>query len=152
MLLGRQLGFHTADLVLWICLLPRMITRHEINATNSFCHLFGSRPYCGNGHAPYPHCLATNNWCIAFLNGGEGWHNNHHAFAVSARHGLLWWEFDWCWMLLRLLAEIVLVYEMVEVCEEVRHAKREPSVMKHYEKKYTIRYKREYDEEKLKGQ
>jgi stearoyl-CoA desaturase (delta-9 desaturase) len=35
-----------------------------------------------------------NNWWVALLTGGEGWHNNHHAHPVSARHGLTWYEFD----------------------------------------------------------
>ena len=37
---------------------------------------------------------STNNWWVALLSFGEGWHNNHHAFQRSARHGLKWWEFD----------------------------------------------------------
>eukprot|EP01034_Spumella_vulgaris_P037314 gene37314-46044_t len=143
MLLAQPLGFHTADLLLWICLLPRLATKHEINATNSFCHLFGTRPYCGNGHAPYPHCLATNNWYIALLNGGEGWHNNHHAFAVSARHGLLWWEFDWCWLMIRMFAELGLIWDVVEVCDEIRLAKRDPKVAVDFKQKYTIKYPRD---------
>ena len=37
---------------------------------------------------------SRNNWWVAILTGGEGWHNNHHAHPVSARHGLAWYEFD----------------------------------------------------------
>jgi stearoyl-CoA desaturase (delta-9 desaturase) len=37
---------------------------------------------------------SRNNWWVALLSGGEGWHNNHHAHPVSARHGLAWYEFD----------------------------------------------------------
>ena len=37
---------------------------------------------------------SRNNWWVALLTGGEGWHNNHHAHPVSARHGLAWYEFD----------------------------------------------------------
>jgi stearoyl-CoA desaturase (delta-9 desaturase) len=35
---------------------------------------------------------------------GEGWHNNHHAFPASARHGLKWWQFDASWIVIRTLA------------------------------------------------
>ena len=37
---------------------------------------------------------SRNSWWVALLTGGEGWHNNHHAHPVSARHGLVWYEFD----------------------------------------------------------
>jgi stearoyl-CoA desaturase (delta-9 desaturase) len=37
---------------------------------------------------------SRNSWWVALLTGGEGWHNNHHAHPVSARHGLTWYEFD----------------------------------------------------------
>ncbi len=41
---------------------------------------------------------SRNNWWVALLTGGEGWHNNHHAFPASARHGLRWFEFDSTWL------------------------------------------------------
>ncbi|CAH9070262.1 unnamed protein product, partial [Cuscuta epithymum] len=50
--------------------------------------------------------LSRNNWFVALLAFGEGWHNNHHAFEHSARHGLEWWQLDtsWCtiWTLQKL--------------------------------------------------
>ncbi|KAG8379824.1 hypothetical protein BUALT_Bualt07G0129600 [Buddleja alternifolia] len=42
-------------------------------------------------------------WWVALLAFGEGWHNNHHAFEYSARHGLEWWQFDMTWIVIRLL-------------------------------------------------
>ena len=143
MLIAIPLGFHVADLLLWICLVPRLFSMHIISTTNSFSHVYGDRPYCGNGRAPYADCMATNNVWVALVGGGEGWHNNHHAFALSSRHGMLWYEFDWCWLLLRLLAELGLVWDMIEVADEVRLAKRDPSVMMQFENKYIVRYKRE---------
>jgi hypothetical protein len=44
-----------------------------------------------------------NNWRIALLTYGEGWHYNHHAFQTSARHGLRWWEVDMTYMAIRVL-------------------------------------------------
>ena len=41
---------------------------------------------------------------VALVTGGEGWHNNHHAFPWSARHGLRWFEFDFTWLTIRFLA------------------------------------------------
>ncbi len=46
---------------------------------------------------------STNNWLVALLTGGEGWHNNHHAHPVSARHGMAWYEVDFNYMGIRLL-------------------------------------------------
>ena len=47
---------------------------------------------------------STNCWWVALISWGEGWHNNHHAFPFSARHGLRWFEFDMTWWHVRLLA------------------------------------------------
>lgn len=44
--------------------------------------------------------LSRNNWWVAALAFGEGWHNNHHAFEWSARHGLKWWQLDPTWMVI----------------------------------------------------
>ena len=44
--------------------------------------------------------LSRNNWWVAALAFGEGWHNNHHAFEFSARHGLKWWQLDPTWMVI----------------------------------------------------
>jgi fatty-acid desaturase len=48
--------------------------------------------------------LSTNNWFVALLTFGEGWHNNHHAFPSSARHGLRWFEFDPTYWVIKALA------------------------------------------------
>jgi sn-1 stearoyl-lipid 9-desaturase len=47
-------------------------------------------------------------WWVALLSFGEGWHNNHHAFPRSARHGLRWWEIDVTYLLIRLLGFVAL--------------------------------------------
>jgi len=61
---------------------------------NSVCHLWGKQTY-NTGD------LSMNNWWVGLLAWGEGWHNNHHAFEFSARHGLEWWQFDMTWMLIK---------------------------------------------------
>ena len=48
---------------------------------------------------------STNNWWVALLTFGEGWHNNHHAHPTSARHGLAWYEVDFNWMGIRSLGD-----------------------------------------------
>ena len=54
---------------------------------NSASHVWGYRSHPTRDHS-------TNLWWVALLTYGEGWHNNHHAFQTSARHGLRWWEID----------------------------------------------------------
>ncbi|KAF3506987.1 hypothetical protein F2Q69_00003535 [Brassica cretica] len=43
---------------------------------------------------------------VAAITFGEGWHNNHHAFEFSVRHGLEWWQLDFTWYLIKFLEAI----------------------------------------------
>jgi stearoyl-CoA desaturase (delta-9 desaturase) len=70
---------------------------HATWLVNSATHLWGYRSYATRDRS-------TNLWWVALLTLGEGWHNNHHAFPRSARHGLRWWELDLTYGLIRLLA------------------------------------------------
>ncbi len=63
---------------------------------NSATHKFGYQSHESGDRS-------TNCWWVAILVFGEGWHNNHHAFQYSARHGLEWWEIDLTWMTIQLL-------------------------------------------------
>jgi stearoyl-CoA desaturase (delta-9 desaturase) len=54
---------------------------------NSVTHLWGTRRFSTSDDS-------RNNFWVALVTGGEGWHNNHHAYPVSARHGLAWYEID----------------------------------------------------------
>ncbi|MDB9445200.1 acyl-CoA desaturase [Anabaena sp. CS-542/02] len=63
---------------------------------NSATHKFGYRSHDSGDRS-------TNCWWVAVLVFGEGWHNNHHAYQYSARHGLEWWEIDLTWMTIQLL-------------------------------------------------
>ena len=60
---------------------------------------------------------------MALLTFGEGWHNNHHAHPVSARHGLAWYEFDISWITLKLFRALGIVWD-VKVGENPRDAGR----------------------------
>ncbi|HEX8325787.1 MAG TPA: fatty acid desaturase [Tepidisphaeraceae bacterium] len=63
------------------------LVHHVTWSINSVCHLWGSRDY-------ESHDESRNNFVFGVLALGEGWHNNHHAFPTSARHGLKWWQVD----------------------------------------------------------
>lgn len=88
---GALLGF------LWGGLVRIFLGHHVTWSINSVCHLWGSRPFDGNDHS-------RNNLIFGVLGFGEGWHNNHHAFPSSARHGLRWWQLDVSYLVIRALA------------------------------------------------
>jgi stearoyl-CoA desaturase (delta-9 desaturase) len=77
--------------------LVRVFLGHHVTwSVNSVCHLWGSRPYKSNDES-------RNNAVVGVLALGEGWHNNHHAFPSSARHGLRWWQIDISYYVIRLM-------------------------------------------------
>jgi stearoyl-CoA desaturase (delta-9 desaturase) len=82
---------------------------HATWLVNSATHMWGERRFATRDDS-------RNNWWVAILTFGEGWHNNHHAHPASARHGLAWWEFDLTWLQIRLL-------EKLGVAKNVRVAK-----------------------------
>ncbi|KAM0034849.1 putative acyl-CoA desaturase [Helianthus debilis subsp. tardiflorus] len=69
---------------------------HVTFLVNSACHIWGNQAWNTSD-------LSKNNWWVALITFGEGWHNNHHAFEYSARHGLEWWQIDFCWYMIRFL-------------------------------------------------
>ncbi|KAL7612946.1 hypothetical protein Lser_V15G06544 [Lactuca serriola] len=75
----------------------RAVVIHHFAALASYVsHKWGERPWNTSD-------TSTNKWWVAVLTLGEGWHNNHHAFPRSARHGLEWWQFDPTWVLIKFL-------------------------------------------------
>lgn len=74
-------------LFLWGICLRVTLGLHATWLINSATHLHGGRRFKTRDES-------RNSWWVALLTGGEGWHNNHHANPVSARHGIAWYEFD----------------------------------------------------------
>ncbi len=91
--MGVLLGF------LWGGLVRVLLVHHATWSINSVCHLWGSRPYKSNDES-------RNNPVFGILALGEGWHNNHHAFPTSARHGLAWWQLDLSYLVILGLSRI----------------------------------------------
>lgn len=82
--------------VVWGIFVRMVVVFHCTWFVNSATHKFGYRTYESDD-------CSTNCWWVALVTYGEGWHNNHHAFQYSARHGLQWWEIDLTWMTIQLL-------------------------------------------------
>lgn len=93
------------------------VTHHITWSINSICHYFGSRTYDAGDHS-------TNNPICGVLGLGEGWHNNHHAFPNSARHGLEWWQFDLSWIVIRSLKALGMVWNIKLPTRRLMDAKR----------------------------
>lgn len=86
-------------MVIWGVFARVVVGWHTTWFVNSLSHIFGKRPFETNDDS-------TNNWFVAILTFGEGWHNNHHAFPTSARHGLKWYQFDMNWIAIRILEKL----------------------------------------------
>src|SRR5207248_3886340 len=84
---------------------------------NSFAHVFGRRRYDTND-------TGRSSLAVALLTSGEGWHNNHHRFPLSARQGFWWWEIDVTYGVLRALARLGLVRDLRQPTAAARAARR----------------------------
>ena len=81
---------------IWGTLVRIFLLHHVTWSINSICHFFGKQPFRSDDES-------RNNWPLSVLSFGESWHNNHHAFPTSARHGLLRWQLDPGWRVIRTL-------------------------------------------------
>jgi stearoyl-CoA desaturase (delta-9 desaturase) len=82
--------------VVWGIFARLTFSYHSTWFVNSAAHMLGYRTYQTTDQS-------TNCWWVALISFGEGWHNNHHAFPFSARHGLRWFEIDMTWWHVKLL-------------------------------------------------
>ena len=94
---GLFWGFFLSTTVLW----------HSTYTINSLSHVFGKRRFATDD-------TSKNNWMLALLTFGEGWHNNHHNYMASCRQGFRWWEIDITYYALRGLAALGLVWDLRE--------------------------------------
>lgn len=100
-------GTSGLQFVAWGFFVSTLLVYHVTFSINSLMHLFGSRRYATAD-------TSRNNPVLAILSFGEGWHNNHHRYPVSARQGFRWWEIDITYYVLRLLGAVGLVWEIRE--------------------------------------
>jgi stearoyl-CoA desaturase (delta-9 desaturase) len=91
--------------LVWGVFVRTTLLLHTTWLVNSATHLWGYRSHATRDRS-------TNLWWVALLTMGEGWHNNHHAFPRSARHGLRWWEIDVTYWLIRLLGWVGLARQI----------------------------------------
>ena len=90
LLLGRYfpgLGTSGWQMLVWGFFVSTVLLYHGTFTVNSVAHLFGSRRFETADNS-------RNNFLVALITLGEGWHNNHHHYPSSERQGLYWWEID----------------------------------------------------------
>jgi stearoyl-CoA desaturase (delta-9 desaturase) len=105
--------------LVWGFLVSTILCYHATFTVNSLCHLFGRRRYATGDES-------RNNLFVALLTLGEGWHNNHHHYQVSARQGFFWWEVDITYYVLRALAAVGLIWDLHGVPDHIRRAEPQP--------------------------
>jgi stearoyl-CoA desaturase (Delta-9 desaturase) len=92
---GLAVGFCCSTVAVW----------HATFSINSLAHVLGRQRYVTGDQS-------RNNWLLALLTMGEGWHNNHHAYQASVRQGFFWWEYDLTYYTLRALSWLGLVWDL----------------------------------------
>jgi fatty-acid desaturase len=106
---GVQFGL---SLLVWGVFVRTVAVWHITWSVNSATHLWGYRNYETDENS-------RNNWLVALISNGEGWHNNHHADQRSAAHGHRWWEFDVTYLTIWLLEKVGLVTDVVRPNQHV---------------------------------
>ena len=112
-----QLGTNGPQMLIWGFFISSVLLLHGTLTINSLDHMFGSRRY----DTPD---TSRNNPILALITLGEGWHNNHHHYAVSACQGFYWWEIDITYYILVVLSWMGIVQELRSVPERVRNNNR----------------------------
>ena len=110
------LGTSGPQLLIWGFFVSTVVLFHVTVTINSLAHRWGSRRYATSDDS-------RNNWLLALLTFGEGWHNNHHHFPGSARQGVKWWEVDLTYYALRLMSWLGLVWDLKAMPPSMRSAR-----------------------------
>ena len=108
-----QLGVTGGQLLIWGFFISTVVLYHATFSINSLAHAFGRRRYETRDDS-------RNNFWLALITLGEGWHNNHHHYPASARQGFFWWEVDLTYYGLKLMESIGLVWDLRGVPEQRR--------------------------------
>jgi stearoyl-CoA desaturase (Delta-9 desaturase) len=123
-ILGETLAYHMPhletdgwQLLVWGFVISTIALYHATFSVNSLSHAWGKRRYKTRDHS-------RNNFFIALLTLGEGWHNNHHHFPGAAKQGFYWWEIDFTYYGLRALAACKLIWNLREVPIQIRESKK----------------------------
>jgi stearoyl-CoA desaturase (delta-9 desaturase) len=113
-------GLHTSgwQMFVWAFFVSTVVVYHATYTINSLAHQFGSRRFATTDDS-------RNNFWLALLTLGEGWHNNHHHYPAAIQQGFYWWEIDITYYVLWMMKQVGLVWDLRHVPEEALHRRRE---------------------------
>ena len=100
-----ELGTNGMQMLVWGFVISTVTLYHITFSINSIAHTRGHRRFATPDNS-------RNNFILALLTLGEGWHNNHHYYPASARQGFAWWEIDITYYLLRLMQSLGLIRDL----------------------------------------
>ena len=106
------LGTSGAQMFVWAFIVSTILLYHTTYCVNSVAHRYGSRRFATKDDS-------RNNWLVALITFGEGWHNNHHHYPASARQGFYWWEIDITYYILVVLSMFGIVWDLKPVPSRV---------------------------------
>jgi stearoyl-CoA desaturase (delta-9 desaturase) len=110
-----DLGTNGPQMLIWGFFVSTVVLSHATFSINSLTHMFGNQRYeTGDG--------SRNNFWLALITLGEGWHNNHHYYPAATRQGFFWWEIDLTYYGLLLLEQMGLIWDLKAVPDKVRNA------------------------------
>jgi len=95
------------SMIVWGMFVRLAFVLHSTWFVNSASHMWGYRNYETTDDS-------RNNWWVALLTYGEGWHNNHHAYPRMARHGHKWWEVDLTFLTIKLMEKLGIASDIVD--------------------------------------
>jgi stearoyl-CoA desaturase (delta-9 desaturase) len=100
-----QLGTNGWQMLVWGFFISTVACYHGTYTINSLSHVFGKQRYRTGDQS-------RNNWFLALITLGEGWHNNHHHYPSSARQGFYWWEVDITYYMLKLMSWLGIIWDL----------------------------------------
>lgn len=110
-----ELGTNGWQMFIWGFVISTIVLYHGTFTINSFAHRFGKRAFKTNDDS-------RNNFWLALITFGEGWHNNHHYYPGSAKQGFRWWQIDMTYYVLKVMSWLGLIWDLRPVPKHVYQA------------------------------
>ena len=111
--IAPELGTSAGQMLIWGFFISTVACYHGTYTINSLSHVFGKQRYRTGD-------TSRNNWLLALVTLGEGWHNNHHFYPSATRQGFYWWEIDITYYLLKLLNWMGIIWDLKPIPAQVR--------------------------------
>ena len=108
-----QLGTTGWQMLIWGFFISTIVCYHGTYTINSLSHVIGRVRYRTGD-------TSKNNWFLAIITMGEGWHNNHHYYPNAARQGFYWWEYDITYYILKVLSWCGIIWDLKPIPIEAR--------------------------------